>query len=91
MSIPGVKIALVFDLQCHASMSLESCQCAISKNIKRPRAARGLNQSEVAMGAGIPYRYYQEIEGSRVNLTLKTLHKLAHFFKLRMSKLVHGC
>ncbi len=70
---------------------LERCQMAIAKKLKSLRTCAGLNQVEVSDRVGISYRYYQDIEGSRVNMTLSTMVKLARFFGLRLAQLVSEC
>jgi transcriptional regulator with XRE-family HTH domain len=72
-------------------MGFKRCQTAIAKNLKSLRSKAGLSQSEVSKRTKIPFRYYQEIEGARVNVTLKTLIRLSTFFKVTLSKLVNGC
>lgn len=72
-------------------MAFKRCQKAIAKNIRSMRERLDHSQSHVAKKLKIPFRYYQEIEGARVNPTLKTLIKFAQFFKVNLDRLVAGC
>jgi transcriptional regulator with XRE-family HTH domain len=72
-------------------MTLIQCQAAIAKKLKKLRAHSGLKQTDVAAETGISHRYYQDIEGGRVNMTLKTLHRLAKLHKVRLSDIVVDC
>jgi transcriptional regulator with XRE-family HTH domain len=67
------------------------CQAAIAEKLKKLRNLQGLKQTEVAEATGIAHRYYQDIEGGRVNMTLKTLMRLANQFKVRLSEIVADC
>jgi transcriptional regulator with XRE-family HTH domain len=48
----------------------------IGIRIKEFRKARGLRQEDMER-VGLSYKYYQRIEAGKVNLTLKTIEKIA--------------
>jgi transcriptional regulator with XRE-family HTH domain len=48
----------------------------IGNRIRELRKARDLRQEDMA-GFGLSYKYYQRIEAGKVNMTLKTLEKIA--------------
>lgn len=50
---------------------------SIAANVRRHRTALSLTQEQLGEAAGITYRYLQDIEGGRKNLTIDTLVKLA--------------
>ncbi len=50
---------------------------ALAVAIRRERARQGLSQEELAARVGIAARHLQKIEAAEVNLTLRTLAKLA--------------
>lgn len=49
----------------------------IAAHIRRERLAAGLSQEEAAARASIGYKRWQEIETGRVNLTIRTLARMA--------------
>jgi transcriptional regulator with XRE-family HTH domain len=49
----------------------------IAKRIRDERLAAGLSQEEAAARASIGYKRWQEIEGARANLTVRTLARIA--------------
>lgn len=52
-------------------------QRALGGSIRRYRLAAGLRQEDAAELAGIGWRYWQEIEAGRVNVTLSTIVRIA--------------
>lgn len=48
----------------------------IGNRIRELRKSRGLRQEDMAR-FGLSYKYYQRIEAGKVNMTLKTLEKIA--------------
>lgn len=44
--------------------------------IKVKREGQKLTQEQVSEITGIEYKYYQKIEGGKVNFTFKTFHKI---------------
>lgn len=57
------------------------------------RAARlraELTQERAAAEAGIGYKRYQRIEAGEVNLTLRTLHRLARALRVEPWQLLSG-
>jgi transcriptional regulator with XRE-family HTH domain len=57
----------------------------IGKNLSALRKSKSILQSEASSLSGISYRYYQNIEAGRANITLST------FFKLTKLLDVHPC
>lgn len=57
-------------------MELKSIQKALADRIKEIRKAKGLRQEDMET-RGINYKYYQRIEAGNVNLTIKTIEKIA--------------
>jgi len=49
----------------------------IAARVRRRRIAAGLTQEEAASRASIGYKRWQEIEGGRVNLTIRTIARVA--------------
>jgi transcriptional regulator with XRE-family HTH domain len=60
----------------------------VAQRIKNARVKAGLTQEKAAAEAGIGYKRYQRIEGGGVNLTLRTLHRLAKALGTDLSALV---
>jgi transcriptional regulator with XRE-family HTH domain len=67
-------------------MTFKSFLLQVGRNIKAVRIRRGLRQVDVEERTGIDYKYYQEIESGRVNVTLKTLYRLAKLFRVKISE-----
>ena len=53
----------------------------VAKRIREFRANRGFTQEQM-QNYGFNYRYYQLIESGEVNLTLKTVNRIANAFKI---------
>ena len=60
----------------------------VSQRIRDARVQAGLTQEKAAAEAGIGYKRYQRIEGGGVNLTLRTLHRVAKALGTDLSALV---
>lgn len=54
----------------------------IAAHIRAARLAAGMSQEEAATRAGTGYKRWQEIEGARVNLTVRTLGRIASALEL---------
>jgi len=50
----------------------------VAYHLRRIRTAQGLTQEAVARRAGLAVRHVQKIEAAQLNLTLKSLAKLAN-------------
>jgi transcriptional regulator with XRE-family HTH domain len=55
---------------------MDNLAALIGNRIKELRKARNLRQEDMAR-FGLSYKYYQRIEAGKVNMTLKTLEKIA--------------
>ena len=53
----------------------------IGNRIKEIRKAKGLRQEDMER-FGISYKYYQKIEGGKVNVTLGTIEKIANALEI---------
>lgn len=58
-----------------------------SKNIKLLRNKRGLTQEDMT-NFGFNYRHYQKLESGAYSPNLYTLHRLAKFFRVKVSDLL---
>ena len=67
-------------------MTDERLMRLVGKRVRELRLARGLKQEEMCQ-FGFEYKYYQRIEYGQKNLTLKTLHKLAKAFGVKVEEL----
>ncbi|MBX2996701.1 MAG: helix-turn-helix transcriptional regulator [Bdellovibrionaceae bacterium] len=63
------------------NMTLEIFLKAIGQRIAAFRRKEGLLQKDAADQSGVSYRYYQNIETGRANITMGTLFKLARFYR----------
>jgi transcriptional regulator with XRE-family HTH domain len=61
----------------------------IAKRIKKYRVAKGWTQEQTAVKLKMGYRNYVKIEQG-INLTIKRVNKLAHLFRVPVSKLLTG-
>lgn len=61
-------------------MILQSFLKKLGGRVTEARKTRALLQREAADGSGISYRYYQDIEAGKANITIATLVQLAKFF-----------
>jgi len=59
------------------STSFSGVLSEIGQSLRRARQRAALSQEEVAALAGIGCKRYQELEGGRVNMTVRTLHRVA--------------
>jgi XRE family transcriptional regulator, aerobic/anaerobic benzoate catabolism transcriptional regulator len=69
-------------------MSLEILLKSVGQNVASLRKTKPLTQKNFAQLAGISYRYFQNIEGGRANITLSTLFRLAQFLAVHPSDLI---
>lgn len=69
-------------------MSFDSYLKKVGKNIQHARRRLKLTQEDMA-DKGFNYRYYQKMEGGRVNLTLKTLWILSRALKCSVYQITH--
>jgi transcriptional regulator with XRE-family HTH domain len=53
----------------------------VGNRIKSMRKRSGLTQETVSEGVGMPYRRYQSIEAGKANLTLKSIFRIARYFR----------
>ncbi|MCB0390687.1 MAG: helix-turn-helix transcriptional regulator [Bdellovibrionales bacterium] len=63
----------------------------IGQNISWYRRQKGLRQLDVSEATGINYRYYQDIEAGKKNLTLQTLKKICDFLEVSLDDIVNFC
>jgi transcriptional regulator with XRE-family HTH domain len=61
---------------------------ALGQRIRELRTARGWTQEEAAEAAGLVVRHYQKVEAGEVNLTIRTIVRLANAFKLEPASLL---
>jgi transcriptional regulator with XRE-family HTH domain len=54
----------------------------LGRRLRDIRIAQGLRQHDLQQ-RGVSYKYYQRIEAGRVNLTLKSLEKLASALNIK--------
>jgi transcriptional regulator with XRE-family HTH domain len=61
---------------------------AIAARIRAERLAAGLSQEEASARASIGYKRWQDIEGARVNLTIRTLVRIATALEVEFWEIV---
>jgi transcriptional regulator with XRE-family HTH domain len=71
-----------------AAVTDERLLKVIGKRVRDFRLKAGLTQEDM-MSHGFERRYYQRIESGTVNLSLKSLNKLAKAFRVSFSELMH--
>jgi transcriptional regulator with XRE-family HTH domain len=49
----------------------------LGRSVRRARTSAGITQEKAASQADIDYKRYQRIEAGTVNLTVRTLHRIA--------------
>jgi transcriptional regulator with XRE-family HTH domain len=59
----------------------------LASRIRANRVRLGLTQEEAADAIGLVPRHYQKLEAGRLNVTLRTLVKVAAAFKLSLKDL----
>lgn len=59
-----------------------SLSSRLAKSVSKLRASRGWTQEYVAERAGMNPRHYQKLEEGSVNVTLRTLERLASAFRV---------
>lgn len=67
---------------------LRRASATLSKALKRRRHELGLTQEDVAEKLGIVVRQYQKIESGKVNVTLRTLVRLASALNIETRELL---
>jgi transcriptional regulator with XRE-family HTH domain len=60
----------------------------LARRLREIRTAKGLSQRELEE-LGINHKYYQRIEAGSVNLTLRSLEKLASALGVRVLEIFH--
>jgi transcriptional regulator with XRE-family HTH domain len=60
----------------------------VGRRVRDLRQQVGLTQEDM-MSHGFERRYYQRIESGTVNLSLKSLNKLAKAFRVTVTELMH--
>jgi transcriptional regulator with XRE-family HTH domain len=60
----------------------------VTSNVRQLREEAGWTQAEAAEHAGLDLKHYQQVEGTRMNLTLQTLVALAHGFGVDVHRLI---
>ncbi len=60
----------------------------MGRRVRDLRQKAGLTQKDM-MSHGFERRYYQRIEAGEVNLSLKSLNKLAKAFRVTLTELMH--
>lgn len=63
---------------------------SIAANVRKLRARLGLTQEELGEATGLSYRYLQDIEAGRKNVTVDTLTRLARALRTRPSELLRS-
>jgi transcriptional regulator with XRE-family HTH domain len=66
----------------------ESLSRFLARRLREIRAAKGLSQREMKE-LGINHKYYQRIEAGNVNLTLRSLEKLAAALGVGVLEILH--
>lgn len=72
----------------NANADLEAVLAWLGARVAAARIAAGLSQEAVAGGAGIDYKRYQRIEAGGVNVTAKTLVRIAAAIGTDFARLV---
>ncbi|HZI51906.1 MAG TPA: helix-turn-helix transcriptional regulator, partial [Terriglobia bacterium] len=82
----GIRLPLLLTLP---PMSGERLIKLVGRRAKELRRRRGLTQEDM-MSHGFERRYYQRIEAGKVNLSIKSLNKLARAFGVEPSELLRA-
>jgi DNA-binding XRE family transcriptional regulator len=72
-----VWAGLVYPVVVPKAPSLKGVLKELGRSVHQARGAAGLTQEKAASLAGIDYKRYQRIEAGTVNLTVRTLHRIA--------------
>jgi ribosome-binding protein aMBF1 (putative translation factor) len=64
-------------------------QAAFGRNVKAARQKAGLTQTDLAERSGISRVDISRIEGGQINVTLRTMRKLAEAFDVRVSEMLN--
>lgn len=65
-------------------------QAAFGRNVKAARQNAGLTQTELAERSGISRVDISRIEGGQINVTLRTMRKLAEALDLKVSRMLEN-
>ena len=68
--------------------SLDHMLDGIGENIQKTRTARGMNQGELAIQAGVDRAYISLVENGKQNLTMSALVKLADALSIPVSSII---
>jgi len=71
-----------------AADGLERALKRFSRSIRDRRLRLGLTQEDVADSAGIALRHYQKLEAGEVNVTLRTMVRIAEALRLQVHELL---
>lgn len=59
----------------------------LAQAVKRRRIELGMTQEDAAHATHLNTRHYQKLEAGEINVTLRTLSRLAEAFKVRLKDL----
>ncbi len=74
----------------HNGPSLNRHLSAISARLRKLRRERGLTLREVSKATQLSQGFLSQIENERVGVSFSTLIRLAHFYGVNLSELVHS-
>lgn len=63
---------------------------SIAANVRRHRARLGLSQEDLSEATGLSYRYLQDIEAGRKNVTVDTIVRLSKALRVLPSGLLRS-
>lgn len=61
---------------------------SIGHNISTLRRAKGLSQEKLALNAGLDRTYIPKVEKSKINITIKSLEKIANALNVDICELI---
>lgn len=61
----------------------------IAHSIRQIRVSRGITQEALALRSGLALRHLQKVEAAEVNVTIRSLARIAAGLKVDVSDLVH--
>lgn len=62
-------------------------QKQLARNIRHQREALGFTQEDAAHASGLAVRHYQKLEAGELNVTLRTLTKVAKMLRCELADL----
>ena len=71
-----------------ATSSFARSRLRLAQAVKRRRVALGLTQEDAAHAIRIATRHYQKLESGEVNVTLRTLVRVAEAFEIEVRDLL---